>query len=42
MKKLVLIAAVAVIIAIVVRLVIQRSGGDTGGVSEGDVQIIET
>ena len=42
MKKLVLIAAIAVIVAIVVRLVIQRSGGDAGVVAEADVQIIET
>ena len=42
MKKLVLVAAVAVIIAIVVRLMMQRSGGDAGVVSEADVQIIET
>ncbi len=42
MKKLVLVAALAVIIAIVVRLMMQRSGGDAGVVSEADVQIIET
>ena len=41
MKKLVLIAAVAVLVAIVVRLVMQKSGG-TGEPVTADVQIIET
>ena len=41
MKKLVLIAALAVIIAIVVRILMQRSGG-TVETPEVDVEIIET
>ena len=41
MKKLVVIAAVAVLIAIVVRLVMQRSGA-TSEEPQVDVQIIET
>lgn len=41
MKKLVLVAAVAIIIAIVVRLLMQRSGA-TDEASAADVQVIET
>jgi preprotein translocase subunit SecG len=41
MKKLVVIAAIAVLIAIIVKVVMQRSGG-TVEVAEAEVEIIET